>query len=155
MALLVAGLLAATQAQAAELDRELVGKWQSQCKKASGNYLQITSHFSADGAYSAKTAFYIDADCTETMGMEIVSTGSYRLGRTLAAEGGESAWEIDIDVRELLSGGMQLPGSGQRIAQIVAIIGGKLVFGDAPGLQSVTGGARPQKLNHQFYSRKQ
>lgn len=155
MAILVAGLLAATQSQAAELDRELVGKWRSQCKKASGNYLQITSSFSADGAYTAKSVFYTDAACKQSMGVELVSSGEYRLGKSLTAEGGESVREIDIDVHEMESGGLQLPGRGQKIAQIIAIIDNKLIFGDAPGLQAVTGGERPQKLNHKFYSRKQ
>ncbi|SHF02781.1 hypothetical protein SAMN04487965_1200 [Microbulbifer donghaiensis] len=155
MAISVAALLAATQVQAAQLDKQLTGKWQSLCKKASGSYLQITSFFSTDGYYSAKSVFYSDAACRASTGMEIVSNGKYRLGRSLTAVGGESAQEIDIDVHELIGGGLQLPGSGQKIAQVIAIIDGKLVFGDAPGLQAVTSGERPQKLNHKFYSRKQ
>lgn len=155
MATLVAGLLAATQVQAAGLDGELAGKWKSLCKKASGNYLQITSSFSAAGAYTARSVFYTDAACTRSKGVEITSRGKYHLGRPLTAAGGEPAREIDIDVHELQSGGIQLPGRGQKVAQIIAIIDDKLIFGDAPGLQAVTGGERPQKLNHQFYSRKQ
>lgn len=155
MAILVASLLAATQTQAAVLDRELPGKWQSLCKKASGNYLRITSSFSIDGAYTAKSVFYTDAGCKQSMGVEINSRGKYRLGSSLTAEGGESVREIDIDVHELQSGGMQLPGRGQKVAQIIALIDNKLIFGDAPGLQAVTGGERPQKLNYKFYSRKQ
>ncbi|WP_139304829.1 hypothetical protein [Microbulbifer marinus] len=155
MAVFVVALVATTQAHAAQLDKQLTGKWQSLCKKASGNYLRITSSFSADGYYSAKSVFYTDAACKETNGVEIISNGKYRLGRSLTAAGGESAREIDIDVHELVSGGLQLPGSGQKIAQVIAIIDDKLIFGDAPGLQAVTGGERPQKLNHKFYSRKQ
>lgn len=155
MAILAAGLLAATQTQATVLDQKLPGRWQSQCKKASGNFLQITSSFSADGDYTAKTVFYTDAACQQSMGVEVFSRGKYRLGRSLSAAGGESVREIDIDVHDLQSGGIQLPGKGQKIAQIIAIIDGKLIFGDAPGLQSVTGGERPQQLNYKFYSRKQ
>ncbi|MBB3059296.1 hypothetical protein [Microbulbifer rhizosphaerae] len=155
LAILVAGLLATVQVQAAELDKELVGDWLSLCKKASGNYLQVTSSFTADGDYTAKTVFYTDAECKRTMGMEVISSGKYRLGESVSAEGGESARQIDIDVHELRSGDMQLPGGKQKILQIITIIDGKLIFGDAPGIQAVTKGERPQKLNHTFYSRKQ
>ena len=155
MIILVAGLLAATQTQAATLENALPGQWLSLCKKVSGNYLQVTSNFSADGAYSAKSVFYADAACKQSTGVEIVSRGKYRLGSAVPTASGASVREMDIDVHTLKSGGLQLPGKGQHIAQIVTITDKKLIFGDAPGLQSVTGGERPQKLNYKFYSRKQ
>ncbi|SDJ86486.1 hypothetical protein [Microbulbifer yueqingensis] len=151
----LAGTLLFSVAQAGTLERQLVGQWLSQCKQASGSYMQITSRFTADGKYSARSKFYLDPGCTQAMEMEMVSSGNYRLGGQLTAEGGEAAREIDIDVVEMRSGQMQLPGAGQRITQIIAIIDGRMVFGDAPGLQSVTAGERPRKLNKQFYSHKQ
>ncbi|WP_193161383.1 hypothetical protein [Microbulbifer hainanensis] len=155
MTILAAGLLSASQTEAATLEKALPGQWLSLCKKASGNYLQITSNFSADGAYAAKSVFYADAACKQSTGVEVVSRGKYRLGNSVSTARGASAREMDIDVRILESGGIQLPGKGQQIAQIVTIADDKLIFGDAPGLQAVTGGTRPQKLNYQFYSRKQ
>lgn len=154
-AIAVAGLLATSVTQARSLSSELVGQWQSQCKKASGRYLQVISHFSEAGDYKAKSAFYTDAGCKAPMGMEIVSTGKYRLGSLLTTPGGDQAQEIDLEVRELHSGGMTLPGAGEQVYQIIAIIDGRLVFGDAPGLPAVTGGQRPTKLNKNFYSNKQ
>ncbi len=151
----MAGLLATGTAYAKGLSGELVGQWQSQCKQASGRYLQVSSRFTAAGEYRAKSTFFIDAGCKTPMGMEIVSTGRYRLGEMRTTVDGDRAQDIDLEVNELQSGGMTLPGVGERVTQIIAIIDGKLVFGDAPGLPAVTGGQRPTKLNKSFYSNKQ
>ena len=153
--ILLGGLLAAAGAQAESLDKQLQGTWRSLCKQTSGNYVQITSSFTAAGAYAARSKFYTDANCSVPMALEIESTGSYRLGPSITTAGGETAREIDIDVKELRSGEMNLPGSGQTITQIITIIDHKLIFGDAPGLQAVTAGERPRKLNKNFYSNKQ
>lgn len=152
---ILAGTLLAFTTRAETLDRQLVGQWLSQCKPASGSYVQVSSRFSADGKYAAKSKFYLDPGCSDAMDMEMVSSGRYRLGRRVTATGGETAREIDIDVVELRSGQLQLPGAGQKILQIIAIIDGRLIFGDAPGLQAVTAGERPRKLNRQFYSHRQ
>ena len=154
-AILLGGLLAANSVQAESLEQQLQGTWRSQCKRASGNYLQITSRFNATGAYEARSRFYTDADCKTPMALEIKSKGLYQLGQSVTTADGDSAREIDIDVKQLHSGGLDLPGRGQVIAQIIAIIDNKLIFGDAPGLQAVTAGERPQKLNKNFYSHKQ
>ncbi|MFI2811693.1 MULTISPECIES: hypothetical protein [Microbulbifer] len=151
--LLATGIHADTGTES--LDQQLVGKWLSQCKETSGRYVQIASEFSDAGRYRARSRFYLDASCTNAMSMDIVSTGRYRLGKPLALASGKTAREIDIDVAEMRSGQMELPGAGQQIQQIIAIVDGRLVFGDAPALHAVTGGARPQKLNLQFYSHKQ
>lgn len=154
-AILLGGLLAASGVQAESIDKQLLGTWRSQCKQTSGNYLQVTSRFKASGTYEARSRFYTDADCSTPMALEIESKGNYQLGRPITTADGETAREIDIDVKELRSGEMNLPGSGQTITQIIAIIDHKLVFGDAPGLQAVTAGERPRKLNKNFYSNKQ
>ncbi|KUJ83321.1 hypothetical protein AWR36_005485 [Microbulbifer flavimaris] len=155
IAIAVASLLATGTVHAKSLSNQLVGQWQSQCKKASGRYLQVISRFTEAGEYRATSNFYTDSACSAPMGMEIVSTGRYRLGALFTTAAGESAQEIDLDVGELRSGGMTLPGAGERVHQIISIIDGRLVFGDAPGLPAVTGGQRPTKLNKNFYSNKQ
>ena len=154
-AILLGGLLAASGVQAESMDQQLQGTWRSQCKRASGNYLQIISRFNATGAYEARSRFYTDAECKTPMALEIESKGRYQLGPSITTADGDTAREIDIDVKQLRSGGLDLPGSGQIISQIIAIIDNKLIFGDAPGLQAVTAGERPRKLNKNFYSHKQ
>ncbi|WP_237055026.1 hypothetical protein [Microbulbifer sediminum] len=151
----LASAFVAAGAHAGRLDQQLVGKWLSQCKAASGKYVRIASEFNDAGEYRARSRFYLDPQCTDAMNMDMVSTGRYRLGEPLALDDGRAAREIDIDVVEMRSGQMQLPGAGRQIHQIIAIIDGRLVFGDAPGVQAVTGGERPRKLNLQFYSHKQ
>jgi len=104
---------------------ELIGTWDSQCGVTDGRIAEYAISFAEQQVTYSYVYFYVyynAEDCIEQSDDTLISTTTYRLGQSILASSGNSAYEIDIDI---LSEGEYLYTK----QDIVSVINSQLYFG--------------------------